>query len=325
MVHISVKETAMTLKNELLYRFTRQPGICFGENELASVCGVSPAEIRQAVSELQQDGYDIQSGAAGYCLMNTDDLRADMIMALSGDLQAPVYVFDEIDSTNNYARVLAGQNAEHGTLVCADHQTAGRGRQGHTFYSPKHDGLYFSLIIHPQKQDLIFRITPAAAVSAVEAIEEITGIHPEIKWVNDLFIEKKKVAGILTEAVNDRTDGTVKAVVIGIGINIRNVAFPEEIRNTAGSLGIENISRSALAASLRRHLLYHTAHLDDPALMDLYRRDSAVLGREITYTMNNEVYTGTAEAINDEGNIVIKKPDGSTLILQSGEISIKNW
>ena len=316
----------MALKDELFREFALHPLTAFSGEDLALRYHVSPAEICKAVSGLQSEGFDIIASQAGYTFTAGNDfLSAEAVSRIVPAITAPVYVFEEIDSTNNYAKILAAQNAPHGTLVLANRQTAGRGRQGHAFYSPSNSGLYFSLIIRPEHPEYMSRITPAAAVSAVEAVYAVTGIRPGIKWVNDLFLGKKKIAGILSEAVTDFAAGKVSAVIIGIGINCRTMAFPDDISDIAGSLEAEGMYRNALAAVLRKRLLHHIDHLDDPAMMDLYRQDSIVLGRQITYTYNNEVYTGLAEAINDDGNILIKKPDGTVQTLQSGEISIKDW
>ena len=317
----------MALKDELLKYFTRNPGEYTSGEELAKKFNVSRAAVWKAVSVLKDDGFDIiSSPSKGYCFSASNDfLSSEAIHSLSKDTDAPVYVFETIDSTNNYARILTAQNAPHGTLIVANHQSAGRGRQGHTFYSPKNLGLYFSLIVHPKSTQYISRITPAAAVSAVHAIEKTSGLTPGIKWVNDLFIQKKKIAGILCEAISDFESGTISAVIIGIGINVRPMKFPEELDGIADSLNSEALSRNALAAELRNELLYWMDHLDDPDLMEQYRRYSVILGKEILYTINNVGYHGIAKGINDDGNLLIEKEDGSIQLLQSGEISVKDW
>ncbi|MBQ9327795.1 MAG: biotin--[Solobacterium sp.] len=316
----------MALKEKLLVEFSTHTNEYLSGESLAETFQVSRAAVWKAVKSLQQEGYVIDSSSTkGYCFTDQNDfLREDMIRAFSGITDTPMYVFDEVDSTNNYAKVLCAKGTPHGTLVVANHQTAGRGRQGHSFYSPKNTGLYFTLVIKPENDAFISRITPAAAVATVDAIEEITGIHPGIKWVNDLFVGTRKIAGILTEAITDFETRTMDYVIIGIGINCKEMEFPEEIQNTAASLNADRMSRSALAGALQRHLLHRTAHLDED-LMERYRKDSIVLGQKITYSRNNELFTGIAVDINDAGNLIIKKPDDSTEVLQSGEISIRNW
>lgn len=316
----------MALKDELLRFFCANPQESFSGEQLAKQYGVSRAGIWKAVQALRSDGFEIISDPSGYTFTDANDfLSEEAIRACDPSIDTPVHVFETIDSTNNYAKILAAQNAPHGTIVIANHQTAGRGRQGHSFYSPKNTGLYFSILIHPEHTGLISRITPAAAVASAEAIEETCGIRPGIKWVNDLFLGKKKIAGILSEAVSDFETGTIQTVIIGIGINCRTSEFPDEIKETAGSLNAVHLQRSFLAASLRKHLLQRTAHLEDPETMELYRRDSIVLGKQIVYTMNNIPYAGIAKAINEEGNLIIEKEDGASQLLHSGEISIKDW
>lgn len=317
----------MALKDELLNTFSKNPEIFFRGEQLAEEFHVSRAAVWKAVKALKSEGYEILSSPnRGYAFSKDNDfLNAEMIRSLEPDIQAPVYVFETIDSTNNYAKVLASNNAEHGTLVVANHQSAGRGRQGHTFYSPKNLGLYFSLIIRPDSMEHISRLTPAAAVAAGETIEEICGIRPGIKWVNDLFLEKKKIAGILCEAISEFETGHMSAVIVGIGINVRPMKFPDELSSIASSLNAASVNRNVLAACLRKHLLARTADLSDPELMELYRKDSVILGKEITYTLNNESFHGIAKEINDEGNMLVEKPDGSIQLLHSGEISVRDW
>ena len=315
----------MAVRDELLKELASAPDQWVSGETFARQYHVSRAAVWKAVRSLQNSGYHIDSSPSlGYRLCDdTGILSAELIRAYAPQITAPVYVFDEIDSTNNKAKMLASSPCENGTLVTADSQTAGRGRQGHTFYSPKKTGLYFSLIAHPKDMQCISRITPAAAVSAAEAIAEVTGIRPGIKWVNDLFYEDRKIAGILTEAITDFETGRIHTVVIGIGINCSTEVFPEELNGIASSLHTEGISRSRLAAVLRRQLLYHLDRLDDPAMMQKYREDSIVLGHEITYVKNGTAYTAYAVDINEEGNLIAELPDHTREMLQSGEISIR--
>ena len=319
------KRQIMAVREELLNELASHPETWYSGEMLAMRYNVSRTAVWKAVKALQNSGYTIESSPAkGYRFVSDNDtLSAELVQAFCPQITAPVHVYDVIDSTNNKAKMLAASACQHGTLVLADEQTAGRGRQGHSFYSPKKTGLYFSLIAHPEDMRYISRITPAAAVSAAEAIAEVTGIHPGIKWVNDLFLEDRKIAGILTEAITDFETGKIHTVVIGIGINCSTEVFPEDIRDIASSLHASHISRSRLAAVLRRQLLYHLSHLDDPALMEAYRKDSIVLGHEVTYIKNGTAYTGTAAEINDEGNLLVEFKDGSMDLLQSGEISIR--
>lgn len=321
------QEEAMSLKEQLLIRFSENQDVYLSGAQLAEDYHVSRAAVWKAVKALKEEGYEITSSPVqGYCFSSENDfLNAEMIQKAADEIKAPLYVFETIDSTNNYAKILASKNAPHGTAVIANHQSAGRGRQGHSFYSPKDTGLYFSLLLRPQNAEHLSRITPAAAVAAVQAIEENTGIRPGIKWVNDLFIGKKKIAGILSEAISDFETGSVSAIIIGIGINCHPMKFPDELETIADSLNQKSLSRNALAASLWKNLLYWTEHLEDPQLMELYRRDSIILNKDILYTQNNETLHAFVKGINAEGNLILLKPDGTEELLSSGEISVRDW
>lgn len=317
----------MALKENLLVFFSLHPDIDFSAGDLAETCRVSVNEIHEAVKEIRADGFAVTVSAAGeYCFSGRNDiLSAAIIAAMTPEISAPVYVFQEIGSTNNYAHLLAENNCPPGTTVIANHQTAGRGRQGHSFYSPKDTGLYFSMVVRFNEHDDLSLVTPAAAVAAAAAIRETTGIRPGIKWVNDLFIGRRKAAGILCEGVMDRQTGRISTGIIGIGINCRTEEFPDDIQDIAVSLHADTLSRNRLAAVLRRNLLYYTSRLEDPELMELYRRDSVVIGKHITYTYNNETLHAFVTGINDRGNLILRKDDGSEETLMSGEISIKDW
>ena len=272
--------------------------------------------MKQTDAEMKQ-----YPGSAGTDM--EDRLDEEMIRSSAHGITCPVYVFDEIGSTNTFAKKLASEGAPHGTLAVADSQSAGRGRHGHTFHSPKGTGLYLSLLIRPL--DLspaqVSRIAPAAAVAAYEAIREVSGISCGIKWVNDLYLGRKKTAGILCEAVSDH--GKLQAVVIGIGINWRTMSFPDELKDKAGSFCCDGIPRSVLAGVLWEKLLQRTSALDDPGMMDVYRERSVVIGKEIEFMRDGSLYTAFAKGISDEGSLVIEKPDGTEEILKSGEISVK--
>ncbi|MBR4122368.1 MAG: biotin--[Erysipelotrichaceae bacterium] len=145
------------------------------------------------------------------------------------------------------------------------------------------------------------------------------------KWVNDLFIGKRKIAGILTEAISDFESGDLDAIIIGIGINVRKTELQEDIENIAGAINDPSLSRSRLAAALWQRLLYWTDHLEDPQLMEAYRRYSLLIGHVIVYEINGEKRSGTVESINDQGNLVVLDDANEKIILASGEVSVKDW
>ncbi len=226
---------------------------------------------------------------------------------------------DCADSTNLKVKEMAEHGAAEGVTIIVDRQTGGRGRLGRSFHSPE-GGLYLSTLLRSTDSDP-GRITCRAAVAAARAIESLCGAHIDIKWVNDLYLNGRKVAGILAEGVL-ASDGTLTAVVLGIGINVGEMAFPDELQPIATSLGNEGFSltREDLAAAFLNEL---TAALVDPTAMEEYRRRNLALGRQITVVQGNQTYTATARSVTDDGYLTVFTADGTIQTLSSGEISIK--
>lgn len=254
------------------------------------------------------------------------------------DLHHKIMVFDDIDSTNDEAkRMLEQETVDDGMYLIANHQTAGRGRQGHSFYSPADTGLYVSMVrtdhdvLHPAT---LSKLTLAAAVATAEAIEEAVGVSPKIKWVNDLYYRDRKVCGILTESVG-WLDDRPRAVVIGIGINCSTTLFPEDLMETAGALttgDIDFIDRNRLAVALRSRLLYWTEHLTDPLLLKEYRNRSYLTGKEIMFERDHTRYRGIVKDIDDAGRLlveltsaIIPESRDQLLALDSGEVTLVEY
>lgn len=234
----------------------------------------------------------------------------------------------ETVSTNTDAKELAKKGAEEGTVVIADRQTAGRGRVGKSFFSPQATGLYYSLILRPHfSLDEVTFITSAAAVSVVRAIENVLGIRCGIKWVNDLYLENKKVCGILCEATPN-SDGGAEYVILGIGINLLppEGGFPEDIKNVAGSVlsECENISdiKLGLAKSITEIFFEYYEDFESHSFIKDYQNLSIMDAREIT-VLGNEPYEATALFIDDECHLHVEKENGERVVLSSGEVSIK--
>ncbi len=208
-------------------------------------------------------------------------------------------------------------------IFLADEQTSGRGRRGRSFYSPKASGLYFSCVLHPTTSlTESTLLTAAASVAVCRVIEKATKKHPRIKWVNDIFIDSKKVCGILTEAVSDFESGRVQAVIVGIGINLTTSDFPEEISQIATSVG-QSINRNYLSAEIFKELKAFCSALPEKGFMEEYRNRSLVLGQTVYFTRNGTDYTAKAEEILDDGSLAVITDKNERIVLQSGEISIK--
>lgn len=222
--------------------------------------------------------------------------------------------FEVTTSTNTYARENAG-NLPLPSLIIADKQTAGRGRRGNSFYSPENTGLYMTLLFEAITP--IPLITPAAAVAVCTVVEKNFGISPKIKWVNDVFLDGKKICGILSEcfAVNEKT-----LIALGIGINLTTSVFPENLPN-AGSLGI-NCDKEMLAKDISEFILEYSANPDKESILTQYRSRLFVIGRRIEFFENNICYSATVKDINRQCNLIVELPDKTEKVLSSGEISI---
>jgi len=238
-------------------------------------------------------------------------------------------VLDSIDSTNTALKAAAAGGAAHGTVLIAAAQTAGRGRRGRSFFSPGGTGLYVSLLLRPDlAPDKAIRLTTAAAVAAAGAIEAVTGADVQIKWVNDLFLAGRKIAGILTESAVAPGGDLLDYAVLGIGINITppEGGFPGEIAEIAGALLQTPVpdGRARIAAAfLTRFFQLYESVGTDTAFMDEYRRRSFVPGRDVTVLRGEQSYPAHAVAVNDDGTLTVRLPDGTEQILSSGEISVR--
>ncbi len=217
-------------------------------------------------------------------------------------------------STNTYAR----ENASSLTLpslIIADKQTAGRGRRGNSFYSPENTGLYMTLLFEIEKT--IPLITPAAAVAICSVIENKFNLNPKIKWVNDIFLNDKKICGILSECftANGKT-----MIALGIGINLTTKYFPDSLPN-AGSLGID-CEKENLAKDIALAIFNYTKKPDNDNIIKQYKNRLFIIGKTIEFTENKILYSATVKGINKDCNLIVELPDKSVKLLNSGEISI---
>lgn len=230
-----------------------------------------------------------------------------------------VVTYDVTDSTNTRAIALA-ETVDGNILVAAEEQTGGKGRQGKSFYSPAASGIYFSLIIRPEgKLDDIVSVTSSAAVAVAKTIEEMTGLDPKIKWVNDIYLNGKKVCGILVQSIVK--SGEIKGLCIGIGVNISTEKFPDDIGQRAGSLGVE-IDRNIFVAKVSQRLISFSENVGDKAYLDYYRRKSCVIGKKIKFYENNVEHFAKAVGIDDNAWLIVDE-NGEKKALSSGEITIR--
>ena len=252
-------------------------------------------------------------------------------------LEPHVLLFDEIDSTNTECKRRIQElpygedifsHIPEGTVFLSDYQTAGRGRMGKTFLSPKGSGLYFSILTKPKGQNknpLV--LTCHAAVAVKRAVQELFGIKLSIKWVNDLFYKRKKLVGILAEGqLSDSSSLTYCIMGIGINLFLPESGFPEELSGIAGALfdynedKKENLNRNQFLASI---LFHYFSLLDQDKVEEEYRRENILLTKDILFTENHQDYRGRVEGILEDGSLFVHCRDGSTKIVSSGEVKEK--
>ena len=246
----------MSVKNKVLKLLEENRGSFLSGEKMADSLKVSRTAIWKAMRSLQNEGYSIDAVTnKGYMLHEDSNMLSKEGIELYLKSGAPLHFFHSTDSTNKRAAALALEGACSGTCVIAEHQSAGRGRLGRSFYSPERQGIYLSVILKPDFDiSKAVLITAAASVAVKRAIQTVCGACPQIKWVNDLYLDGKKICGILTEAITDFESGQITNIVVGIGINCSCEDFPDEIQEIAGGIP-GSYSKNALAAEVVNQLL----------------------------------------------------------------------
>jgi BirA family biotin operon repressor/biotin-[acetyl-CoA-carboxylase] ligase len=312
----------MSTKDDVLKILISNSNDYISGESLALQLGKSRASVWKAVKSLQKDGYIIDAVTnRGYRLGEDNDiLNCDIVKSrLHEDIE--VIYYPSIDSTNTQAKRLINEGKDNTMLVICDEQTAGRGRQGKSFYSPALTGIYMSFVTHPMTalQNAV-TATTAAAVAVCKAVEKLTDKKPKIKWVNDVYLGDKKICGILTEAVTDFETQTVTSIIIGIGMNIKTIDFPDDVENA--SCLDANVKRADLISAIADEL-YIITNRDYSDFISYYRSHSMIIGEKINFIQNDRVTPATAIEIDETGGLVVRLDNGELTTLRSGEISIR--
>lgn len=324
-----------TVKERVLRRLEGSRGTYFSGEELAGQLGVTRAAVWKAINALRAEGCPIDAAPnRGYALRpEADLLTAGSIAALLAPGPAAALrplVYDTLESTNHTARELAQNGEPAGTVVVAASQTAGRGRAGHSFYSPAGSGLYMSLLLRPDLPAAEATLLTTAAATAVAcAVESLSGQACSIKWVNDVLLDGKKICGILTEASLSVESGGLDYVVVGIGVNVAppEGGFPPELAGIAGAVFPTAKAaagmRARLAAAILNELWPACQTLRQRAFLPEYRRRLFFLGQPVTVLQNGSQWQGTAEGIDENCRLILRKADGTRAVLAGGEIRIQ--
>lgn len=309
-----------------------QDGFLSGQ-EISARFGVSRTSVWKAIRKLEEEGYVIEAVTnRGYRLVSEPDLLTEARIRRYLHTEwagKEILIFDSIDSTNNELNRRAGEGAPHGLFAAADEQTAGKGRRGRYWASDKGDSISMSLLlrpdINPGRASMLTLVMGMAVRSALSGIG-VSGAG--IKWPNDIVVNGKKICGILTE-MNAQID-YINHIVIGVGINVHNAEFPEEVRSTATSVFLEtgeHANRAQIAAEcLNAFEGYYARYLKYQDLRDLTDEYNSVLinrGRQVRVLDGKQVFTGTAEGINAGGELIVETPDGQRKLVGSGEVSVR--
>lgn len=323
----------MSTKDIVLELFEKHRGFYISGQQIASELNITRTAVWKAVKILQKEGYKIEAVTnRGYCLDKDADvlsvrgIRSHLNEDCSG-LRPEVFV--SVGSTNTLCHEKAKSGEAEGYVAVAGAQTAGRGRRGRSFYSPAGTGIYMSLLLRPHgfTGDQVLGLTTMAAVAVSESVEALSDKKAEIKWVNDIFVDGKKVCGILSEAMYEVPSGALQCVIVGIGINAYapEAGFPPEISATAGCVFDKpevDLKNSLVAEVLNRFMKYY----DDPksdAVYDEYRTRSMVIDKDIKVLKKDATLKAHVLDIDRDCGLVVRYPDGTEEVLNSGEISIR--
>ena len=323
-------------RRQILQALEQASGRLVSGGELAEKLGLSRTAVWKQISALQQEGYHIRSESGkGYRLERSEVFSSYEVEKRleTRVIGRPLIYLPTVDSTNIKLKQLAAEGAGHGTVIFSSHQTAGRGRLSRRFESPDGQGVYLSILLRPDiPLSELNTVTLMTAVVMLDTIEELTGVRPGIKWTNDIYLNGRKLCGILTECSVEGESGRVEYAVVGIGLNLyqQREDFPEEIRQIAGSVLSETglrINRADYIACLLKHFEAYFVDGAFPAnkaaILEKYRAAIFFLGKRVQVCGFSESYPATAVDIDGEGRLVVEREDGSRTALNSGVISIR--
>jgi len=325
----------MTTDAHILSALRAEDGAGVSGAELSQQLGISRAAVWARIQELRQLGYDIEASPhRGYRLISApDQLHADDLLSRLGKTKVvgrDIRVFQETTSTNDVVEKLARDGVKEGVVVFAESQTKGRGRLGRKWMSPPRKGLWFSLLLRPaMRPTAATQLTIAAATALSRAIRLHTGITPEIKWPNDILIQGKKVAGILTELSAELDK--VKYVILGVGVDVNLGAgeFPHELRKLATSLKIEtgqSIDRAELAAAILCELDRDYARIcagQFTAVADEWESQCATLGHNVVIRLGDRQIQGRAESLDVDGALLLRTQHGHLETIIGGDVTLE--
>ena len=324
----------MTLDAQLLAALRHAGKGWVSASDLAQQLRTSRTAISACIKELRLLGYEIEASPhRGYCLLHVPDVlhADDLLSRVTGNqvVAREIQVFEETSSTNDIAEKLARDGVREGAVIFAESQTRGRGRLGRKWLSPSRRGLWFSILLRPNlRPQAATQLTVAAATSLARAISQVSGLSPEIKWPNDILLNGRKVAGVLTELSAELDH--VKYIILGIGVdvNLDTNDFPAELRKSATSLKIEtgaSLCRAELAAAIlqeldRDYALIRAGRFSK--VSDQWEAQCATLGRRVIIRIGARLVQGQAEALDDDGALLVRTEHGRLERIIGGDVTL---
>lgn len=319
------------MKLEILAALRETNGYVSGQ-ELCETLGVSRTAIWKGMQKLKAEGYKIEAiSNKGYRLVESPDILSEeelYSLKKTAWVGERILCYEKTDSTNIQAKRLAEEGAVHGTLVVAERQEAGKGRRGRSWESPKGSGIFMTLLLRPEvKPEDASMLTLVAAMAVAKAIRTLYELPAEIKWPNDIVLNGRKICGILTE-MSTEIDA-INYVVIGIGINVSNRKFPEELSSIATSLALESgkdIHRAeVIEAVWEQFEQYYDKFLKKQDLTDIQEEYNSFLvsrNRQVNILDPKEPYIGVAKGITRRGELMVET-GGEIRLVSSGEVSVR--
>lgn len=319
------------MKTKILKLLRGQETYISGQ-ELCNQLGVSRTAVWKVINQLKESGYGIEAVPnRGYHIVSYPDILSKEEIESQVETRKigkKVLYLNKTSSTNIEAAQVALEEDE-GLLVVADIQTAGKGRRGRAWTSPKRTGIWMSMLLKPQiSPSSASMVTLVTALAAVRAMNTLKGIKAEIKWPNDIVVNGKKVCGILTE-MNCELD-FIHYVVVGIGINANMKEFPEEVEKVATSLFLEagkKVNRGQLIVTFLKEfeVLYETFVEQENLSFMKTEYESHLVNRnkQVRVIELKNTYTGVARGINEQGELRVELSDGEIKEIISGEVSVR--
>ena len=327
----------MSSKEQILNILKESGATYISGEEIANRLFVTRAAVWKSIKALEKEGHKIEAVTnRGYRLkVDTKALDPNLIAGLlKKDKSIPeIFVYAETGSTNDEALNYAKEHPGKEAVFVAGKQTKGRGRRGREFYSPEDTGLYMSFLIYPKASFAEAALyTCMAAVALCNSIKRVTDIDTQIKWVNDIYLNDKKISGILTEGIASVEDMSLSHVVIGVGINVFNPysGFPDAIKDIAGFLFNERTDtdvRERLCADYIRELLTYVRG-GHPDFVQEYRDLSMLIGKYVrveTFKEGVKNKYALVTGIDDDCGLMVRYEDGREETLSSGEVSVKKY